>query len=138
MLGLFVMLDLLSFWMLAWVMQEQIPVRYWAMMLGLLFCGAYYLIAMQAVPGGPERTKDFDAYYFAHKKLVLLGVLALNMVSVAAQTAIKGWPYALDLTGILAAITYALMAAGAFARGWKANFACLALLLWMYISTIWF
>src|SRR5688500_14878840 len=44
-LGLFVMLDLTSFWTVAWTLRDSIPAHYSSLVIGLAITGIYYLAA---------------------------------------------------------------------------------------------
>jgi hypothetical protein len=68
-LGLFVALDLASFWILAWSIRDDIPADYFSMMAGLLITSLYYLVARLVFPGDREEWPDLDVYYFAHQEV---------------------------------------------------------------------
>ncbi|BDI61128.1 hypothetical protein [Qipengyuania nanhaisediminis] len=73
-LGFFVMLDLLSFWVIAWVMRDLVAVTP-AMLLGVMaFTGAYYLAARLVFPTAPERFQDLDTHFFRVRRTIM-GIL---------------------------------------------------------------
>ena len=131
-LGLFVALDVTSFWTLAWSIRDQIPAHYFAMMAGLLVNGLYYLVARLVFPREPEEWPDYDAYYFAHRKLVLGGVVVCNLLGYAAQIAVGYDPFGVPLYNIGSALFFVIVAAAMFVRGKRAGIALLALLIVMY------
>ncbi|HEX4738663.1 MAG TPA: hypothetical protein VH331_13985 [Allosphingosinicella sp.] len=79
-LGLFVMLNLVSFWMGAWNAQALIPVAYPALLIGLVIAGLYYMAASLVFPEDPDKWPDFDAYYFEHRRQVLGGIWLCNIM----------------------------------------------------------
>jgi hypothetical protein len=79
-LGLFVMLNLVSFWMGAWNAQALIPVAYPALLIGLAITGVYYMGASLVFPGDADEWPDFDVYYFEHRRQVLGGIWLCNIL----------------------------------------------------------
>ena len=77
-LGLFVLVDLTSFWSIAWQSREMIPATFAMMLLGLLVCGLYYFSASMVFPDKPEEWPDFDDWAARHKRQVMGGILACN------------------------------------------------------------
>ncbi|WBH17980.1 hypothetical protein [Sphingomonas radiodurans] len=80
-LGMLVMLDLSSFWMLAWDAREQIGANYVTLVGVLAMVGVYYLAATLIFPDTPEEWPDFDDWYDKQKRLVVGGLLAANITS---------------------------------------------------------
>jgi hypothetical protein len=83
-LGFFVMVDLTSFWSIAWVLREKIPANYAVLLLGLTISGLYYFSASMVFPDKPEEWPDFDAWAAAHKRQVMGGIFASNLMATAA------------------------------------------------------
>lgn len=77
-LGAFVLLDLLSFWMGAWDYREAIPLLFTTLVFGLAITGLYYLAASLVFPDRPEEWGDLDDYYLAHRRKVLGAVFLCN------------------------------------------------------------
>ena len=44
-LGLIVLMDVSSFWLVGWALRDAIPIQYFPMMCGLVICGLYYLVS---------------------------------------------------------------------------------------------
>lgn len=83
-LGLFVILDLTSFWEIGWQMRG-ITRPYFLFLIGcVLVAGIYYLAARLVFPRNFEEWPDFDVYYFKHKQWVLGGILLCNVVATVA------------------------------------------------------
>jgi peptidoglycan/LPS O-acetylase OafA/YrhL len=84
-LGLFVVLDLTSFWGIAYDARDQLGANYPTLVAVLAIVGTYYLAATQIFPDDPEEWPDFDAYYDRHNRIVLAGMLAANIGSMIGQ-----------------------------------------------------
>ena len=131
-LGLFVALDLASFWTLAWSVRDDIPADYFSMMTGLVITSLYYLVARLVFPGDRDEWPDFDAYYFAHKRWVLGGVLLCNALAMAAQVAIGYRPLEVPLFLWGTILFVVLLVAAMIARSPRANAVLLVLLTLAY------
>jgi hypothetical protein len=70
-LGLVVMLDILSFWGLAWGLREKLSVSSLNLMGMLIFSSIYYLAASLVFPEDPDRCMDYDQHYRSNKRFVL-------------------------------------------------------------------
>jgi hypothetical protein len=131
-LGLLIAFDLTSFWMFAWQLRESIPVNFISLAGGLLIFGIYYLIAQMVFPDDLELWPDLDAYYFAHKKWLLGGVYACNVLALAGQQAIGVEPFA-DPNIVLAVAAFTVGMAGAiFLPGKRTNIAFLLYQIMLY------
>ncbi|RYD56546.1 MAG: hypothetical protein EOP60_05060, partial [Sphingomonadales bacterium] len=62
-LGIFVMLDLTSFWLMAWESRDQLGANYLTLVAVLAIVGVYYLAATLIFPDEPEQWPDFDDWY---------------------------------------------------------------------------
>lgn len=80
-LGLVVMLDLTSFWLLAFDAREQISANYVTLLSVLAMVGVYYLAATLIFPDTPEDWPDFDEWYDKQNRLVIGGLLSANVAS---------------------------------------------------------
>src|ERR1044072_6799441 len=63
-LGLFVMLDVISFWGSAWVARGQLDYSGKVAIGGLVFAGSYYVAAHLVFPTEKADWADLDAHYF--------------------------------------------------------------------------
>lgn len=84
-LGIFVMLDLTSFWLLAWEARDQIGANYATLVGVLAIVGIYYLAATLIFPDEPEEWPDFNDWYDKQNRLVIGGLLAANVGSWIGQ-----------------------------------------------------
>ena len=137
-LGLVVILDLTSFWIVAFDMREHFEVEYLTLIAVLAIVGTYYLAASLIFPDDPEEWPDFDAHYDRQNRLVILGLLAANVGSwigamallpaaTAAEEAMALTPdETVDALAGLAIL--ALLIALIFVKGRRANVAMLAAL----------
>jgi len=83
-LGLFVLVDLTSFWSIAWQARESIPATFATMLLGLAVTGLYYFSASMVFPDEPGEWPDFDEWAARHKRQVMGGILACNLIATIA------------------------------------------------------
>ncbi len=87
-LAVFVILDLLSFWMFSWSVQNLVAVNPATLLAVVGFASAYYLAARLVFPSDPERFRDLDTHYFRVCRTIMAMLIAL----VAVQ-----WAYLLSL-----------------------------------------
>ena len=87
-MAVFVMLDLMSFWMFAWSLQNLLTVSAASLLGVMAFASAYYLAARLVFPSDPERFRRLDTHYFRVSRTIYGILIAL----VAVQ-----WAYLLSL-----------------------------------------
>lgn len=80
-LGLFMIIDLASFWLNAYHSRDQLTADNLTLLVVLLIVGTYYLAATLIFPDEPEQWPDFDAWYDKQNRFVLGGMLAANVGS---------------------------------------------------------
>jgi hypothetical protein len=114
-LGTFVMMDLTSFWSVAWQMRDKIPANFAVFLVGLAITGLYYFSASLVFPEKPEEWPDFDDWVAKHKYQVMGGILACNVITTFAVRAIVPMPltFARVWTDVL---LLTMMAVATFAR----------------------
>ena len=130
-LGLFVMLDLVSFWMGAWSAQAMIPATYPALLTGLAITGLYYMAATLVFPDDVEKWPDFDAYYFEHRRQVLVGIWLCNIIVFGLFWAMRG-----RVTGLAIAadaVPTLLVAIAVISRSRAIGVLCLSALVAIYL-----
>lgn len=115
MLGMFVILDLLSFWQAAWVARDVVAVSGETLLAVTVFACAYFLAAALVFPRDIERDLDLDEHFFRVRRIVI-GVLFALLIcqlayywSVPSLAARLSDPLALWLTAILAVLMLAAM-----------------------------
>lgn len=139
-LGLFVILDLTSFWLVAWNMRGLLEANYATLLVILVIVGAYYLASTLIFPEDPEAWPDFDRHYDQHNRMVLGGVLLANLSLAVGALAIAALaPEAADRLGeaqpgsdvdaLLGLASLVLLPALLIARSRRLNAALLLLLI---------
>ena len=115
MLGLFVILDLLSFWHAAWASRGLLTVTGRSLMAVTAFAGAYYLAASLVFPRGADENRDFDEHFFRVRKIIIGMLLALLICQLAWYSSVPQLaplllrPLSLVLTVILVVLMIAAM-----------------------------
>jgi hypothetical protein len=89
-LGLFVILDQTSFFMVAFNLQRVLTANYLTLLSVLAVAGTYYVASTLIFPEDPEAWPDFDAYYERQRRFVLGAVLAANLALLALALAMAG------------------------------------------------
>ena len=84
-LGLFVVLDLTSFWLLAYGARDQIAANYITLVAVMAIVGIYYMAATLIFPDEPEEWPDFDDWYDKQNRLVIGGLLTANIASMIGE-----------------------------------------------------
>lgn len=83
-LALFVLLDISSFWLAAWDGRATLEVGWAVLFGGLAVAGTYYLAASMVFPNRDDVWPGLDDHYWARKRWVVGGVLAINAVTMVA------------------------------------------------------
>ena len=135
-LGLFVLVDLTSFWNIAWRSRDAIPANFATLLLGLAVTGLYYFSASMVFPDKPEEWPDFDEWAARHKRQVMGGILTCNLIATGAVLLPRPetWvPAVFATNGVL----LAMMATAALARPRWLTGAMLAGMLGFYAWFAW-
>jgi hypothetical protein len=90
-LGIFVVLDLTTFWLLAWEARDQIGANYVTLIAVLAIVGTYYLSATLIFPDEPEEWPDFNDWYDKQNRMVIGGLLAANISSWVGQAVLEAF-----------------------------------------------
>jgi hypothetical protein len=78
-LGLFILLDITSFWIWAWRAKSSFHITYASMYFGLAVALAYFFSASQVFPTESSNWKSLDEHYWTKKRFVLPGIIAANL-----------------------------------------------------------
>jgi hypothetical protein len=134
-LGLFVMLDVISFWGSAWVARGEIRYEGPVILGGLLFAGSYYVVAHLIFPTEKADWADLDAHYFRVRRTVFGALIALSIFQAAFLMTVPGVADAMRNPIVLmsAASLYALLVVAMLVPGKAASIAVLALLSLRYV-----
>ena len=84
-LALFVMVDVAGYWVFAWSIRNLLHVRWRTVFIGLSVAMIYYLSASMIVPRSEGEWKSLDEHYWARKRLVIGGVLVVEVATMAWQ-----------------------------------------------------
>lgn len=132
----FVMLDLISFWLFAWAVREQIAVSSATVTLVLAFASSYYVAARLVFPTNPDTFTDLDDHFYRVRRVIFGILITLVVVQwgyLATQTSIEtlfGNPVTVGLTLVL----LGLMGAGMIWRKDAVNIAILVALNARYLA----
>ncbi|QNM83902.1 hypothetical protein H8M03_06230 [Sphingomonas sabuli] len=134
-LGIFVMLDLVSFWGAAWIARDLVTAGPRIMLGGLVFAGSYYLAAHLVFPPDPRAERDLDQHYFRVRRIVFATVGVLFLLQLAYWLSVPELAAAFGKPAVIAkTATFAMFLTAAVAvRGYKANLVCLILLIASYL-----
>ncbi len=131
-LGLFVTIDITSFWAIGWDMRDMFRPDFLYLLCGVLLTGIYYLAARLVFPRNFVEWPDLDVYYFRHKQWVFGGILFCNLVATMGSVAL-GSRFMRSPLGLLNLATYFVpVIALLTVRNKRANIALLFLLLVRY------
>ncbi|WP_164114952.1 hypothetical protein [Sphingorhabdus sp. Alg239-R122] len=114
-LGIFVLLDLLSFWSAAWTTRDLLEVNGVTLMSVLVFASSYFLAAYMVFPSQPAKHENLDDHYFRVRRIVIGILLVLVVCQLGfywAQPELAARlnnPLALSLTAILIILMLATM-----------------------------
>lgn len=134
-LALFVILDLLSFWIFAWATRDLISVSPPTLMGVMFFACAYYLAARLVFPAEPEDFIDLDVHFYRVRRIVLGILIVLVFVQwgfLASQITFEPLlqnTFAVVMTGVL----IVLMALVMVVRRDRWNIALLVALIARYL-----
>src|SRR5215217_1479045 len=79
-LGLFVLLDLSSYWENLWEIRDAVPVGFDTIFGALFITGVYYFAASLVFPDDAAAWPDLDQWFWLHRRSVLGCILAANIV----------------------------------------------------------
>jgi len=82
-LGIYVLMDVTSFWAAAWNAREQLPESAPVLFAGLVFGGCYYLAAHAVFPSEPSQHSDLDSHYFRVRRWIFGILTTLLVVQIA-------------------------------------------------------
>lgn len=134
-LGVFVLLDLLSFWQAAWATRDAVSVSGHSLMAVTAFASAYYLAAHLVFPREPTKHEELDSHYFRVRRIVLAVMLGLLICQIAYYSSVPKLATALanPLAIVLTLVLVALMIAAMLVRGQRASTIVMSLLVARYL-----
>ena len=131
-IALLITFDITSLWLIAWQNRSFIPISFISLAAGLVIFGIYYLIAQLVFPEDIERWPDLDAYYFKHRRWLMGGMYACNLMAMAGLQAV-GVAQLANPTQWVVFLAFSCGVAGVcFLRGRALNMAALIYQLLLY------
>ncbi len=133
--AVFVLLDLMSFWIFAWVVRDHVIFNPTTTLGVMAFAAAYYLAARLVFPSQPDDFADLDTHYFRVRRVVLGILIALVFVQWAYLSSIPeiraqiSSPISIGMTAVLVG----LMAMAMWVRRVRWNAVLLTLLILRYL-----
>lgn len=79
-LGLFVAIDIATFWVQAWLVFRNAPFNYALLVLGLAVAAVFYVAASMVFPRQIAARTSLDSHFWTHRRWVLLGVMGANLL----------------------------------------------------------
>lgn len=138
-LGIFVSCDVVTFWMYGWTLRDVLPLSWPVLFGGFVVTAIYYVAASLVFPDDPEQWGDLDGHFDKHRRTVLTGVLACNLVLISTTLALAGLPGAGSLRMIV--LTWSFFPASILAivaPNRRIVAACLLYLILLYpLSAFW-
>lgn len=97
-LGVFVLLDVTTFWGIAWGVRDFIDSSssIWPILgIGVVFTSVYYVSSSLVFPDQVELENEIDAHYWKHKRLVAGLVLVCELAAMSADYLFNevAWPW---------------------------------------------
>ena len=89
-LGLFVSLDLVTFWAYAWALRDTIPPSFPALFYGFVTTALYFVAASCIFPDEPDEWADLDGHFFRQRRIVLGGTMVANAMLLASAMFMLG------------------------------------------------
>ena len=134
-LGLLVIMDQTAFWLYAYSLRDAIPLTFLSLLAVLAVVGGYYLLATFVFPDEPDAWPDYDDYYLRTNRIVVGGMIAINVALIAFAAALEASGLRIEETEGRGAVSDAalLLAAPAlialfFVKSKRANLALLVAL----------
>jgi hypothetical protein len=131
-LGLLVMLDLTSFWTIAWSLRQSAPPGFIPLLYGLVVMGLYFFAASLVFPTRPEDCPSLDAHFFKYRRTIVGAVIACNLLAWTGQAAIGLNPAPRVQDAAAMTVWLLSMCALMLARGRRLNIAILLFLIAIY------
>jgi hypothetical protein len=78
-MALVVIFDLITFWLGAWNLREEVVVTLPLLVFGAVLTGIYFVAASLVFPEHPERWPDLDQWFQAHKAQIAAGIVIANI-----------------------------------------------------------
>ena len=133
------LLDLASFWSNTWGMLQDIQISLQLLVVGVLVAGIYFLAASLVFPDDMDEWPSLNAFYDTHKRWVVGGVWAANMLSgvgfaAFVTTPAQFWASMISGPSLITITSFSLVMGGvAYFRDHRINAALLLVGLGLYL-----
>lgn len=138
-LGLFVILDIATFWDAAWVNFRHLPFSYGLLVAGLAVALIYFMAASLVFPHEIEEGMNLDDHFWDNKKLVLLLTTAANVLlviaAVIAHARTPGAPVLITSYAVTLTLYLTLVIPAAFAKRARLFVVLTALHILVYLAS---
>lgn len=137
-LGLFVLLDLLQFWVDTWSRHQEPHINAGVLTVALAIAAIYYLAASLVFPERLEAWDSLDDHYDRQKRRVVVASIVANLLALTALPLLAGQPEVFKAAGaplslLASAALAAPLIAICFVRNRKVNAALLAFQCLLYL-----
>lgn len=125
-IGVFVALDIATFWEAAWVNYRTLPFSYGLLVGGLIVAVVYFIAAALVFPDEGDAPARLDDHFWANKRTVLCLLIVANMLGMCGQLAVnltRENGQALAISYSVNALIYLVLVGGA---AWTRNRAVFA------------
>jgi len=79
-LGLFILLDISSYWENLWEIRNSVAVGFGTIFGSLFITGVYYFASSLVFPDNTEAWPDLDKWFWLHRRQVLACILGVNLI----------------------------------------------------------
>jgi hypothetical protein len=134
-LAIFVVLDLMTFWLAAWRLRDTIQVTGGTLTACLAFAGSYYLAAHLVFPPREVDAPDLDPHYLRVKRWVLGILFALFAVQLGYFLTVPALAAMVSSWSAIASVAFfaLLLGAAIVVPGRRANLVLLSALILRYL-----
>jgi hypothetical protein len=133
-LGLFVLLDITSYWWNIWTVRTLVPMGLDVLFGVLFFASIYYFAASLVFPDKPSDWPDLDQWFWLHRRQVLACIFAVNLTWVALSKSQAAPLRSLTATIAIQAAYFLPLAVAILARNARVVGGALAFLILLYLG----
>jgi hypothetical protein len=134
-LAVFILLDIASFWVWAWMSRDVIQVNYASINLGLIVALAYYIATVLLFPLASGVWDKLDEHYWNNKRFVISGVMVANAIVVGHGIVTRPELLSLPRFWLLQPLYWLPLGIMLFSHRRPVDLICLAILIVGYVVT---
>jgi len=136
MLAAFLLLDIASFWLVAWGARAQVTIGWTSLFVGLVIAITYYLAAALVFPNDLAEWASLDEHYWRRKRLVVAGLMLANAIVLGLVIAFISAPIDHFRFWFDQSVYWGALAALLFTRDKRADIVLLFILILQYMVNI--